>query len=108
MFWHFVYIDCFSHVSDQGTSYQFSIAKFKRPRSSAILLTSRFKSTVVKVCCLYDYINNRYINNNNIKTYRLQPPKLKSKDQVTKGKENFMWTDTEVELLLSITQEYKT
>lgn len=32
----------------------------------------------------------------------------KSKYNVTKGKENFVWTDTEVELLLSITQEYKT
>lgn len=31
-----------------------------------------------------------------------------SKGKVTKGKENFVWTDTEVELLLSITQEYKT
>ena len=32
----------------------------------------------------------------------------KCNNKVNRGKENFVWTDTEVELLLSITQEYKT
>ena len=72
----------------------------------------------MKVCCLHHYIN-RYNNNNSTKTCKPQPPKLemslslilmqkKCNDKVKRGKENFVWTDTEVELLLSITQEYKT